>query len=328
MKILVTGGAGFIGFHVAKALAERGDEVAIIDNLNDYYDVKLKKDRLAQLSEKVKFCQIDLADYSSLKKVFQEHQFDKICHLGAQAGVRYSLENPFAYEKSNNLGTLNILELMKEFKVKDLVFASSSSVYGGNKKVPFSVEDEVERPLSLYAATKKHNEHQAHVYHKLYGLNCWGLRFFTVYGPWGRPDMALFKFTDSIINNRPIDVYNYGEHERDFTYITDIVRGVILALDKVKGYEIFNLGNNHPVKLLDFISCVEKTLGKEAKKNFLPLQPGDVPKTFADIEKTKQILGWEPQVKIEEGIHLFVEWYNEYHHIGSQNKFKNIFKED
>jgi len=312
MRVMVTGGAGFIGFYVAKALVERGDEVVVVDNLSDYYDVQLKKNRLKQIENKIKFYQVDLADFESLKKVFLENKFDKICHLAAQAGVRYSLENPFAYHKTNTLGTLNILELMKKFKVKDLVFASSSSVYGGNKKIPFSVEDSVDSPVSLYAATKKYSELIAHVYHKLYGFNCFGLRFFTVYGPWGRPDMALFKFTKAILEDKPIDVYNYGDHERDFTYITDITAGVLMALDKVEGFEILNLGNNNRVGLKYFISCIEKELGKEAKKNMLPMQLGDVHTTFADIEKTKEVLDWEPQVKIEEGIREFINWYKEY----------------
>jgi UDP-glucuronate 4-epimerase len=319
MKILVTGGAGFIGFHVAGALIERGDEVVVVDNLSDYYDVQLKKDRLRQLGDKIGFYQVDISDFESLKKVFLENKFDKVCHLAAQAGVRYSLINPFAYERTNSLGTLNILELMKEFKVKDLVFASSSSVYGGNEKIPFSVEDPVDSPVSLYAATKKHNELMAHVYHKLYGLNCFGLRFFTVYGPFGRPDMALFKFTKAILNDKPIDVYNYGDHERDFTYITDIVSGVLAALDKIKGFEILNLGNNNRISLRYFISRIEKELGREAKKNMLPMQIGDVHKTFADIEKTREVLGWEPKIKIEEGIKEFIEWYKEYHGLGNGN---------
>lgn len=313
MKILVTGGAGFIGFHVAKALLERGDEVVVVDTLSDYYDVQLKKDRLAQIKDQIRFYQVDIADFESLKKVFEENNFDKVCHLAAQAGVRHSLKNPFIYERSNNLGTLNILELMKEFKIWDLIFASSSSVYGGNTKIPFSVKDNVGQPISLYAATKRTNELYAYVYHKLYGFNCFGLRFFTVYGPFGRPDMALFKFTKAILEDKPIDVYNYGNMRRDFTFITDIVHGILLSIDKVKGYEILNLGNNNPVDLKYFISCIEKGLGKEANKNLLPMQLGDVQTTFADIEKTKKILGWEPKVKIEEGIKEFVRWYKEYY---------------
>ena len=319
MRILVTGGAGFIGFHVSKALLERGDSVIIADNLSDYYEVQLKKDRLKQLGGTVTFYQVDISDFDQLKKVFMENKIDKVCHLAAQAGVRYSLINPFVYHKTNNLGTLNILELMREFNVKDIVFASSSSVYGGNEKVPFSVHDNVDKPISLYAATKKHTEHLAHVYHKLYGLNCFGLRFFTVYGPWGRPDMALFLFTKAILDDVPINVHNFGNHERDFTYITDIVAGVVAALDKVQGFDILNLGNNDPVQLNDFISYIETELGKTAKKNFLPLQKGDVPRTFADIEKTKQVLGWEPKVRVQEGIKEFMNWYKDYYGVELSN---------
>lgn len=313
MNILVTGGAGFIGFHVCKKLIERGDQVIVVDNLSDYYDPTLKQDRLAMLGNKIIFYKVDISDYAALKKIFTEHRFDKVCHLAAQAGVQYSLVNPFAYHLANNLGTLNILELMREFGVKDLVFASSSSVYGGNLKVPFSVTDKTDNPISLYAATKKHTENMAHVYHKLFGLNCFGLRFFTVYGPWGRPDMSLFKFTKAIIDNKPIEVYNFGHHQRDFTFISDIVEGVIKSLDLVQGFEILNLGNNNPVDLMYFISCIEKEIGKEAQKNFLPLQKGDVPATFADIEYTTKVLGWEPKVKIEEGISEFIVWYKNYY---------------
>lgn len=321
MSILVTGGAGFIGSHVAKALLERGEEVVIVDDLNNYYDVKLKEARLANVVQllrfkgKVTFYQINISDYAAMQKVFAKHHFTKVCHLAAQAGVRYSIENPFAYEQANSLGTLNILELMRQFNIKDLVFASSSSVYGGNKKIPFSADDNVDHPISLYAATKKANELYAHVYHHLFGLNCFGLRFFTVYGPWGRPDMALFKFTKAILENQPIDVYNYGKMKRDFTFITDIVDGVIKSLDQVKGYNIFNLGNSKTVELNYFIECIEKELGKKVQKKMLPLQPGDVPETFADIEKTKKILGWQPKVGIEQGIKEFVKWYREYHHL-------------
>lgn len=315
MNILVTGGAGFIGSSVVKELLSRGNQVVVIDDLNSYYDIRLKKARLAQFKDKIAFYQLSIADYQSLQKVFEQHKFDKVCHLAAQAGVRYSLENPFAYEQANCLGTLNILELMRKFNIKDLVFASSSSVYGGNKKIPFSADDNVDNPISLYAATKKSNELYAHVYHHLFGFNCFGLRFFTVYGPWGRPDMALFKFTKAILEDEPIDVYNYGKMKRDFTFITDIVDGVIKALDNVKGYEIFNLGNSKTVELNYFIECIEKELHKTAKKKLLPLQQGDVPETFADIEKTKKILGWEPKVSIEQGVKEFVKWYKEYHHI-------------
>ena len=309
MNILVTGGAGFIGFHVVKALLARGDSVVVVDNLNDYYDPQLKKDRLAQISSQVTFYEIDISDYKKLEEVFAKHCFDKVCHLAAQAGVRYSLENPFAYERANMLGTLNILELMRKDNIKDLVYASSSSVYGGNTKVPFSVEDSVDQPISLYAATKRANELYTHVYHHLFGLNCFGLRFFTVYGPWGRPDMALFKFVKAIKENKPIDVYNHGKMQRDFTYINDIVSGILLSLDKVQGYDIFNLGNSNTVELLRFIEIIEQNLGKIAEKNMLPMQAGDVSTTSADIAHTKEVLGWEPQVNIEEGIKRFIDWY-------------------
>ena len=315
MKILVTGGAGFIGSHVVQALLNRGDEVVVVDNINDYYDVQLKKDRLKMILQEVTFYEVDIADLEGMRKVFFDNKIDQVCHLAAQAGVRYSLENPFAYEKANNVGTLNILELMKEFGVKDLVYASSSSVYGGNKKTPFSVEDNVDRPVSLYAATKKYNELIAHVYHHLYGLNCLGLRFFTVYGPLGRPDMALFKFTKAILEDKPIDVYNFGNMKRDFTFITDIVDGVVRSLDRVSEvkYSVLNLGNSNTVQLNRFIEIIEKELGKKAERNLMPLQPGDVPETFADIEKTKEVLSWEPKVGIEEGIKKFIDWYKGYY---------------
>jgi UDP-glucuronate 4-epimerase len=315
MKILVTGGAGFIGSHVVQALLNRGDEVVVVDNINDYYDVQLKKDRLKMILQEVTFYELDIADLEGMRKVFFDNKIDQVCHLAAQAGVRYSLENPFAYEKANNVGTLNILELMKEFGVKDLVYASSSSVYGGNKKTPFSVEDNVDRPVSLYAATKKYNELIAHVYHHLYGLNCLGLRFFTVYGPLGRPDMALFKFTKAILEDKPIDVYNFGNMKRDFTFITDIVDGVIRSLDRVSEvkYSVLNLGNSNTVQLNRFIEIIEEELGKKAERNLMPLQPGDVPETFADIEKTKEVLSWEPKVGIEEGIKKFIDWYKGYY---------------
>ena len=312
MKILVTGGAGFIGSYVCETLLNRGNEVVCVDNMNNYYDVELKKNRLERIKTRVKFYQVDISDYEAMKTVFAENKIDKVCHLAAQAGVRYSLENPFAYERNNNIGTLNILELMKEFDVKDLVYASSSSVYGGNEKTPFSVEDNVDKPISLYAATKRYNELIAHVYHKLYGLNCFGLRFFTVYGPWGRPDMSLFKFTKNILEGKEIDVYNNGDHIRDFTYITDIVDGVVRSLDRVSGCDIFNLGNNNVTTLMYFISCIEKELGMTAKKKMLPMQKGDVHMTSADIEHTREVLGWEPQVGIEEGIKRFIEWYKGY----------------
>lgn len=310
--ILVTGGAGFIGFHVAKALLERGDSVVIVDNFNDYYDPKLKHGRIDQIKDSgnLEVVEADISSYEDMENIFKKHKFDKICHLAAQAGVRYSLENPFKYERSNNLGTLTLLELAKKFKIKDFVFASSSSVYGGNKKTPFSEKDDVSSPISIYAATKKSNELYAHVYHHLYGLNCTGLRFFTVYGPWGRPDMAAFKFAKAITAGKPIDVYNFGKMRRDFTFITDIVWGVLAAIDNPFPYEIFNLGNNNPVDLIKFIELIEESLGKKAEKNMMPLQPGDVPETYADIGKAKEMLGYEPKTGIEEGVKKFIKWYD------------------
>jgi UDP-glucuronate 4-epimerase len=317
MNILVTGGAGFIGSAVVKKLVERGDEVVCIDNFNNYYNPKLKEDRVSKFLNGLNFkiYRTDIGDFQKLHQIFKQHQFDKICHLAAQAGVRYSLTHPFVYERTNVLGTLNLLELVKEFKIKDFIYASSSSVYGRNSKIPFSETDNVDKPVSLYAATKKATELIAHTYHHLYGINCIGLRFFTVYGPWGRPDMALFKFTKAILENKPIDVYNFGNMERDFTYIDDIVRGTVAALDSGLKCEIFNLGNNQPVKLDYFISVIEKILGKTAKKNLLPMQLGDVKRTYADITKAKEMLGWQPKIGIEEGIERFVKWYKEYYKI-------------
>lgn len=319
MNILVTGGAGFIGFHVSKALIEKGDKVIVVDNISDYYDIQLKKDRLKQIQDKIKFYQIDIANLEKLKIVFEENKIDKVCHLAAQTGVRYSLINPFEYERTNILGTLNVLELMKGFKVKDFIFASSSSVYGGNKKIPFSVEDKVDKPISLYAATKRSNELIAYTYHKLYNFSCVGLRFFTVYGPWGRPDMALFKFTKNILEGKHIDVYNYGKMKRDFTYITDIVKGILSALEKNFGYKIFNLGNSVSVELIFFIKCIEKELGKRVKKNLTGMQLGDVSETCADIDESKKMLGFEPKVKVEEGIKKFVDWYKNYYGLKNES---------
>lgn len=316
-KILVTGGAGFIGFHVAKALLERGDLVVIVDNFNNYYDPKLKYARIKQIKKhkNLKVYKIDISNYKRLEKIFKKHRFDKICHLAAQTGVRYSLKDPFRYELWNNLATLNLLELARKYKIKDFVYASSSSVYGGNKKIPFSEKDDVSSPISFYAATKKSSELYAYVYHHLYGLNCTGLRFFTVYGPWGRPDMALFKFTKNILKDKPIPVFNYGKMKRDFTFITDIVPGVIAAIDKPFPYEIFNLGNNKLVELNQFIKIIEKELGKKTKKKLLPMQPGDVPTTYANIKKAKKMLGYNPKTDIGEGIRKFVEWYRRYNRI-------------
>ncbi len=312
--ILVTGGAGFIGFSVARALLKRGDSVVIVDNFNDYYDPNIKRDRIKQIKKhkNLKVYNADISKYNKLKRIFKKHKFNKICHLAAQAGVRYSLKDPFRYESWNNLGTLNLLELAREFKIKNFIYASSSSVYAGNKKAVFSENDRVDTPISYYAATKRTNELAAHVYHHLYGLNCTGLRFFSVYGPWGRPDMALYKFAEKIAADEPIEVYNYGKHARDFTYIADIVQGTIAAIDKSHPYEIINLGNNKTVTLMKYISLIEKEMGKKAKKNMLPLQPGDVPKTCADIRKAKRLLGYNPKTSIEEGVKKFFIWYRKY----------------
>lgn len=313
LKILVTGSAGFIGFHTAKKLLDRGDYVIGIDNFNNYYDPNLKEDRnkILKKYKNFKLYRIDFSDIKKLEKVFKKEKIDKICHLGAQAGVRYSLKQPEAYIKSNIVGMANILEMARKYKVKDFIFASSSSVYGNNKKVPFSEKDNVDKPISLYAATKKANELMAYTYHHLYGLNCTGLRFFTVYGPWGRPDMALFKFTRLIAQNKLIEIYNKGKHSRDFTYIDDIVDGVISALNKAYPYEIINLGNNSPTNLLYFIKLIEKELGKKAKRKILPIQLGDVEKTSASITKAKKLLKFNPSIKIEKGIKRFINWYKE-----------------
>jgi len=311
--ILVTGLAGFIGSTTAHILADRGDTVVGVDNFNNYYDPTLKRARATRLEGKAKIYEVDIADLAGLRKVFTEHKIDKVLHLAAQAGVRYSIENPFAYEQANNLGTLNMLEICREMKVKTFVYASSSSVYGGNTKTPFSVDDPVDHPISLYAATKKYNELMAHVYHHLFGLQCTGLRFFTVYGPWGRPDMALFKFTDATLKGQPIDVYNHGKMKRDFTYVSDIAAGIIASLDKSYPYEIFNLGNSSTVDLTYYIECIEKETGKKAIKNMMPMQPGDVPATMADIDKSKRMLGFNPKVKVEQGIKEFVTWYRDYY---------------
>ncbi len=313
-RVLITGIAGFIGSHVAQALLKRGDSVVGIDNFNDYYDVTLKRDRLAALvGDAAPVFELDFANPAALADVFARHRFDMICHLGAQAGVRHSIENPWAYEHANDRGTLAIFEMARQHGVKKVVFASSSSVYGGNTKVPFSEDDAVDHPISLYAATKRSNELVAHVYHHLFGIAMVGLRFFTVYGPWGRPDMALFKFTKRILAGEPIDVYNHGKMERDFTFISDIVSGVLAALDAELDYEIINLGNNDPVTLEHFISCIEDALGTTAQRTLLPIQPGDVPRTYADITKAQRLLAYTPKVRIEEGIKAFVQWYLRYH---------------
>ncbi|MCB4755522.1 MAG: GDP-mannose 4,6-dehydratase [Elusimicrobia bacterium] len=314
-RILVTGIAGFIGSWIADALLRRGDTVIGVDNFNDYYDVSLKRNRVNKFVNKCIIHEIDISNYQKLEQVFVEEPIDQVCHLAAQAGVSYSLKNPFAYEISNNMGTLNLLELCRQNKVPSFVYASSSSVYGANKKVPFSVEDNIDKTISLYAATKRYNELIAYTYHHLFGLQCIGLRFFTVYGPWGRPDMALFKFTKAIFEGRSIDLYNHGKMKRDFTYITDVVDGVLSAMEKNYPCEIFNLGNSTPIELNRFVEVIEKELGRKAQKNLLPLQPGDVPETFADIEKSRKMLDYEPKVKIEEGIKKFITWYKEYYKI-------------
>ncbi|XSG82650.1 MAG: NAD-dependent epimerase [Methyloligella sp. ZOD6] len=335
MKILVTGAAGFIGFHTAKALLARGDEVIGLDNLNDYYDVTLKEARLAQLRELpgFSFHKLDLADTGAIAKLFAETQPQRVVHLGAQAGVRYSLKDPHAYAQSNLVGFLNILEGCRQQKVEHLVFASSSSVYGGNTKTPFSVHDPVDHPLSLYAATKQSNELMAHAYAHLYHLPVTGLRFFTVYGPWGRPDMSPFIFTKRILEGVPIQVFNNGKHARDFTYIDDIVDGVVHAVDKPAApnpdwsgenpdpatssapYRLYNIGNNSPVPLMDYIACIETATGKEAVKEFLPMQPGDVPVTYADIDDLQTDIGFRPDTPLETGMARFVAWYRDFYGI-------------
>ncbi|NOZ78000.1 MAG: NAD-dependent epimerase [Acidobacteria bacterium] len=331
--ILITGAAGFIGFHLAKRLLEQGESVTGLDNLNDYYDPALKQARLARLDSHpgFRFVRIDLADRAGMKSLFEESRFGKVVNLAAQAGVRYSLENPYAYIDSNVVGFLNILEGCRHTGVGHLVFASSSSVYGLNTKMPFSVHDNVDHPVSLYAATKKANELMAHTYAHLYGVPTTGLRFFTVYGPWGRPDMALFLFTRAILEGKPIDVFNHGRMRRDFTYIDDIIEGVVRVLDRVPGpdpdwsgdrpdpgtspapYRLYNIGNNNPVELMDFISAIERALGRTAKKTMLPLQPGDVPATYADVESLTEAVGFKPATPIEEGIRRFVAWYRDYY---------------
>ena len=312
---LVTGAAGFIGFHVSRALLQRGDRVLGLDNLNDYYDVSLKEARLRLLqdNENFTFYKEDLANREGLTKIFGQNRIQVVCNMAAQAGVRYSLENPFAYQRSNLEGFLNIIHLSQEHKVENFVYASSSSVYGSNKKVPFSVQDRVDNPISLYAATKKANELVAHTYSHLYSLPCSGLRLFTVYGPWGRPDMALFIFTKAITKKQPIEVYNFGKMRRDFTYIDDIVQGVLASMDRPVPYAIYNLGNSRAVDLLYFIECIEKELGKKAEKKMLPMQPGDVVETYADISESERDLGFQPATRIEEGIASFINWYKSYY---------------
>jgi len=323
---LITGGAGFIGFHLSKSLLEKGARVIGFDNMNDYYDVRLKEDRLAKLYyyDKYTFVKGDLADNADVFRVFQEYRPDIVVNLGAQAGVRYSIDNPSAYMESNMMGFFHILEGCRYFPVEHLVYASSSSVYGGNEKVPFSTEDKVDEPVSLYAATKKSNELMAHAYSKLFSIPVTGLRFFTVYGPFGRPDMAYFKFTKKILAGEPIQVYNKGDMMRDFTYIDDIVRGVenILCNPPEKNkkgayYKLYNIGNNKPVKLMDYIETLERCLGREAKKEYLPMQPGDVYQTYADVTDLMRDYDFKPETSIEEGLQKFVDWYRSYY--GEEN---------
>ncbi len=334
-KILVTGTAGFIGFHLAKRLMERGDEVVGLDNVNDYYDVNLKKARLKQLTVHKSFKEIkmSLEDRKGIEKLFATEKFEKVVNLAAQAGVRYSLENPHAYIDSNIQGFMNILEGCRHNDIKHLVYASSSSVYGANTKMPFSVHHNVDHPLSLYAATKKSNELMAHTYSHLYGIPTTGLRFFTVYGPWGRPDMAMFIFTKAIIEGRPIDVFNHGKMRRDFTFIDDIVEGVIRTLDNTAQpnndwsgdqpdpgtskapYKIYNIGNNNPVELMHMIETIEDAVGKKAEKNMMPIQPGDVPATYADVDDLMNDVGFKPATSIEEGVGKFVEWYKGFYNV-------------
>ena len=311
MKVLVTGAAGFIGFHLVQRLLGRGDEVVGLDNLNAYYPVVLKEARLAQIdSERFRFVRMDLADREALPALFAAEHFDAVVNLAAQAGVRYSVENPWAYVDSNVVGFLNVLECCRHYPVQHLVYASSSSVYGGNEKTPFSEEDRVDNPVSLYAATKKADELMAGCYCHLYGLKATGLRFFTVYGPWGRPDMSPMLFASAILAGKPIKVFNHGDMLRDFTYIDDIVEGVVRVLDRVPDrHEVFNIGCSSPVKLMDFISEMERALGREADKVMLPMQPGDVYQTYADTGKLERELGYKPSVKLREGIRRFVDWY-------------------
>lgn len=333
MRFLVTGAAGFIGSYVCQRLLALGHTVVGLDNLNDYYPVQLKLDRLAQLEAKpgFEFVKLDLADRAGIAALFSRGQFQRVIHLGAQAGVRYSLENPMAYADSNLIGTLTILEGCRQHNVEHLVYASSSSVYGMNAKMPFATSDRVDHPVSLYAATKKANELMAHAYSHLYGIPTTGLRFFTVYGPWGRPDMAMFLFTKAIIDGTPIKVFNHGQMQRDFTYIDDIVEGIIriqakppLANSAWDGtdpsassapYKIFNIGNNQPVKLMTFIEAIEQALGKEAVKHYLPMQDGDVPATFADIDDLQQAVGFKPATPIQLGVQRFVDWYRSYYSV-------------
>lgn len=316
MKILITGGAGFIGSNLAKKLMDRGDKVVVVDNFNDYYDPQLKKDRIKKYLKgyKFKLYKGDIRDTKLLEKIFKTGKIDKVVHLAAMAGVRNSLLDPKLYADINIMGSMNLLELAVKYKIKNFVFASSSSVYGNNKKQPFSETDPVDTPISPYAATKKADELLAHVYHHIYGLNVTALRYFTVYGPWGRPDMALFLFADAITKGKPIKVNNHGKMSRNFTYIDDIVSGTITVLDKCKGYSVMNIGGDREETLLRFIEVIEENLGKKAKRKMMPLPPGDVPATVADIRKLRK-LGWKPITRIETGIKNFVDWYKEYYKV-------------
>lgn len=332
MKFLVTGAAGFIGFHTCKRLLEAGHQVVGIDNMNDYYDVNLKQARLDLLqSSFFSFHKVDLADRQGIAELFAEEQFNRVIHLAAQAGVRYSLENPHAYADSNLIGYLNILEGCRHNKVEHLLYASSSSVYGLNRKMPFSTDDSVDHPVSLYAATKKANELMAHTYSHLYGIPTTGLRFFTVYGPWGRPDMALFKFTKAMLEGKSIDVYNYGKMKRDFTYVDDIVEAIVRVQDVIPQanaewsvengspadssapYRVYNIGNSSPVELMDYITALEEALGMIAEKNMMPIQPGDVLETSADTKPLYDLVGFKPQTTVKEGVQNFVDWYKAYY---------------
>lgn len=358
MRVLVTGSAGFIGFHLVKRLLDRGDEVTGIDNINDYYDVKLKYSRLQETGieeEKIEygksiqsstfdnyqFVKLDLTDSEGLHTLFLNSKFDAVCNLAAQAGVRYSLTNPQAYIESNIKGFLNILECSRHYSIKHLLYASSSSVYGLNKKMPFSVNDNVDHPVSLYAASKKSNELMAHAYSHLFNLPTTGLRFFTVYGPWGRPDMALFIFTQNILENKPIDVFNFGNMQRDFTYVDDIVEGIVMAFDQpaksdpkwnssdpspassIAPYRIFNIGRGQSVNLGDFVSEIEKNLGKSANINYLPLQDGDVPSTWADVHNLETEYGYMPKTSVNEGVKNFVSWYTKYYTFSNKERISN-----
>ena len=331
-KILVTGSIGFIGFHLTQRLLNDGFSVIGIDNMNDYYDVSLKLARLEILKQhnNFQFYQLDLSDRSGIEKLFATNEIEIVVNLAAQAGVRYSLENPYAYVNSNIVGFINILEACRHQQIKHLVYASSSSVYGANKKIPFSTKDNVDHPVSLYAATKKSNELMAHTYSHLYNLPTTGLRFFTVYGTWGRPDMSYFIFTKNILEGKPIKVFNYGKMQRDFTYIDDIVEGVVRVMQNIPTpkkpqenetftsqapYSLYNIGNNQPVQLIDFITTIEKSLGITAEKEFLPIQPGDVPVTYADVDDLFEAVGFKPSTPLEKGINEFVQWYRDFYHV-------------